>query len=64
MHRDPFWTYLRHRHWKALDNNIGVKGLKHVFRCQRVVNSSIFVLVETFQLLLTNVNHLDLQIMH
>ena len=64
MQRQSFWERLRHRHWKALDNNISIEGLKHVFRCQRVVNSSVFVLVETFQFLLTNVNHLDLRIMH
>ena len=64
MEPNTFWVSLRHRHWKALDNNIGVERLKHVSRCQRVVNSSVFVLVESFQLFLTNVNHLDLRIMH
>ena len=60
MQPNTFWTCLRHRHWKALDDNIGVEGLKHVFRCQRVVDSSVFVLMEISQLLLTNVYHLDL----
>lgn len=50
--------HLRHRHGKALDNDIVVEGFEHVFRCQGVVNSSVFVVVETFQFLLANVYHL------
>ena len=49
--------HLRHRHGKALDNHIVVEGFEHVFRCQGVVNSSVFVVIETFQLLLANVYH-------
>ena len=55
----PQTLYLRHGHGKALDDNIVVEGLEHVFRCQRVVNSGVFVVVESFQLLLTNIHHLD-----
>lgn len=40
--------HLRHRHGKALDNHIVVEGLEQVFRCQGMVNSSVFVVAETF----------------
>lgn len=60
MCRNAAWKDLRHRHGKALDNDIVVEGLEKVFRCQGVVHSGVFVVVKTFQLLLTNVNHLDL----
>lgn len=55
----PEDPHLRHRHGKALDNEIVVKGLEHIFRSQGMVNPSVFVVVETFQLLLTNVHHLE-----
>ena len=64
MQPNTFSKCLRHRHWKALDNNIGVERLEHVFRGQRVIDPSVFVLVETFQFLLTNVNHFGLRNMH
>lgn len=54
----------RYRHGKAFDNDIVVEGFEHVFRCQGVVNSGVFVVVETFQLLLANVYHLDFWIMY
>lgn len=56
--------HLRHGHRKALDNDIVVEGFEHVFRCQGMVNSGIFVVTESFQLLLTNVNHLGFEITH
>lgn len=64
MPRSTAWKSLRHGHGKTLDNDIIVEGLEHVFRCQGVVNSGVFVVVETFQLLLTNVHHLEFRIMH
>ena len=40
--------HLRHGHRKALDNDIVVEGFEHVFRCQGMVNSGIFVVTESF----------------
>lgn len=48
----------RHRHGKAVDNDIVVKGFEDVFRGQGMVDTGVLVAVETLQVLGANVDHL------
>lgn len=48
----------RHGHGEDFDDDIGVKGLEHVFGQQRVVDARVLVLFERWELLLTYVDHL------
>ena len=51
---------LRHRHGKAFYSKMGVEGLQDVAGEQRVVYSSVFVWMQTLQILLPNVDHFAL----
>lgn len=50
---------LRHPHGKAFDDYISIKRFQYVTRCKRMINAGIFVWMQTRQVLLANVNHLD-----
>lgn len=48
---------LRHRHWEAFYDEVGIERLQDVLGHKRLVNSGIFVLVQLGQLVLPDVNH-------
>lgn len=48
---------LRHPHGKALDGEIGIEWLQHVFGNIAVVDGGVLVLLELWQLLLADVDH-------
>ena len=52
--------YLRHPHRKTFNDHIRVEGLKDISRDQGVVHAGIFVVVQLWQVLLPNVDHLVL----
>ena len=54
-------AYLRHRHWKALDRDIGIEWLENISRYQRFVDAGIFVLVELRKVALPYVDHFELK---
>lgn len=50
--------HLRHGHREAFDGHIVIKGLQNIFREQRVVHSSIFILLQPRELARPYIDHL------
>lgn len=48
---------LRHRHREEINNIVRIKGLQNVFRGQRLINRSVFVLFQAIEGLRSYIGH-------
>jgi hypothetical protein len=49
--------YLRHPHGKTFDHNVGVERLENILGEQAVIHTRVLVLLELWQLVLTDIHH-------